>query len=65
MVNLTLMSATKCEVNYVQCLRLYIMLPMQGKDQHKFLDLTSNNKDRKKSCMKASILELYSACFQI
>ena len=42
MVNLTLMSATKCEVNYVQCLRLYIMLPMQGKDQHKFLYLTSN-----------------------
>ena len=34
------MSDTKCEVNFYQCLRLYIMLPMQGKDQQKesFLD---------------------------
>ncbi len=50
---LSLLSATKCEVNSFQCLRLYIMLPMQGKDlyimlpmqgkdQYKFLDLTGN-----------------------
>ena len=53
------LSLIKCEINYFQCLRLHIMLPMQGKDQQNgsfkiLLIITRIHRDLdcfKKSCI--------------